>query len=572
MTGMGCVGEGGLRPALRVAVIINGLAVPRWIAWTLAEIEQADFVELVGVAVTPLTTGGDRPRAASSVVAAALYRTYEHLDRLLFRAREDALEEVDVALTVDPGRVADRRTTRGSGSASDMPFNLRDGAGVDVVLDLGSPADASWASEARYGVWRVRHGDAARYGGLPVLFGETYENDAVSTAALEVRTPDGAFFEHSSTYCATDPISLHRTRNRILASTPRLVLRALRDLHDAGAESVRSAVPRAGYVGDPRLPKVPTSRQLVAHFARVAARAAGRRLIHMLFDSHWFVAYRLRNSSGSEQASSFCVIPSPFNRSFMDPFLWSSGGKHFVFFEDQKLGHDRAVISYREICEGGARFSAPRTALSREYHLSYPFVFGWRGSVYMIPETAENQTIELYRAERFPDRWTLAHVLMRGVIAVDSTLVRWNGKFWLFTNCVEGRTTVGQELFVFWSDSLTGTWRPHKKNPVIADVRTARMGGRLFEKDGALIRPGQDSSRRYGYAVVFNRIDVLTEAQYEEVAVGRIEPDWLPRNRGSHCYDFDDLYEVTDGRRLTLRLPSGVRVWGERRRRNRNQA
>ena len=54
----------------------------------------------------------------------------------------------------------------------------------------------------------------------------------------------------------------------------------------------------------------------------------------------------------------------------------------------------------------------PQTALEREYHLSYPFVFEWEDDVYLIPESTASKRVELYRAESFPDRWSLAGVLL----------------------------------------------------------------------------------------------------------------------------------------------------------------
>ena len=39
----------------------------------------------------------------------------------------------------------------------------------------------------------------------------------------------------------------------------------------------------------------------------------------------------------------------------------------------------------------------------------------------MMPESGQNRTLELYRAERFPDRWTLDRVLISGAEIGDAT-------------------------------------------------------------------------------------------------------------------------------------------------------
>ena len=73
------------------------------------------------------------------------------------------------------------------------------------------------------------------------------------------------------------------------------------------------------------------------------------------------------------------------------------------------------------------------------------------------------------------------------------------------------------------------------------------------EGTGKLIRPGQDCSEAYGYAVTFNRVEVLSDTEYREVPIARIIPDWLPGNRGTHTFNQSDKFQVIDGRILIKR-------------------
>ncbi len=115
----------------------------------------------------------------------------------------------------------------------------------------------------------------------------------------------------------------------------------------------------------------------------------------------------------------------------------------------------------------------------------------------MLSETAARRRVELYRASRFPDEWTLERVLLRNVRATDATLLRHEGRWWLFVAlAVEGGHAV-DELALFSSGSLDGEWKPHPLNPVVSDVRSARPAGRIFSRNGQLIRPAQDCSRVY---------------------------------------------------------------------------
>lgn len=172
----------------------------------------------------------------------------------------------------------------------------------------------------------------------------------------------------------------------------------------------------------------------------------------------------------------------------------------------------------------------------------------------MLPETAARRTVELYRASRFPDEWTLQRVLLRDVRATDATLLRHEGRWWLFVAlAVEGGHAV-DELALFSSGSLDGEWKPHPLNPVVSDVRSARPAGRIFSRNGQLIRPAQDCSRVYGGRLVFNRIEALSATDYREEPIGAIEPAPETGNLRTHSYDFDGTYEVLDGFRIRSKL------------------
>jgi hypothetical protein len=71
-----------------------------------------------------------------------------------------------------------------------------------------------------------------------------------------------------------------------------------------------------------------------------------------------------------------------------------------------------------------------------------------------------------------------------------------------------------------------------------------------FEVEGRLFRPAQDCSRRYGEAVVINRVDVLTPEAYFETPVARIAPDPAgPYPHGLHTVSAAGEWTLIDGKR-----------------------
>ncbi len=239
---------------------------------------------------------------------------------------------------------------------------------------------------------------------------------------------------------------------------------------------------------------------------------------------------------------------------FADPCLVDREGSSYLFFEELRFAENRGFISCCELTPDG-RTTPPETVLERSYHLSYPFVFFVGDDAYMLPETAANRTIELYKAEAFPNGWRLEATLLDGVSAVDPTLIEHDGRYWLFANIAVGEASRDDELSLFSAESLLGPWEAHPRNPIVSDVRRARPAGRPFiDQSGSLIRPSQDCSDSYGRAIVFNRVEVLSETDYRETTIGRLDRDWRRANLATHTYAHSDAWEAVDGRAWVSKL------------------
>jgi hypothetical protein len=162
----------------------------------------------------------------------------------------------------------------------------------------------------------------------------------------------------------------------------------------------------------------------------------------------------------------------------------------------------------------------------------------------MIPETAANKTIEVYACESFPNQWKLETVLFDGIAARDVTLFEVDGLWWMFVAIAD--TDSSDELFVYYSETPFGPWKPHQQNPVKSDVRNSRPAGRPFYWKGDLYRPAQDSSRGYGYGMRINRIVRLTPSEYIEEEVSQVLPQWRKDLRGTHTLNICDDLTVID--------------------------
>lgn len=194
-----------------------------------------------------------------------------------------------------------------------------------------------------------------------------------------------------------------------------------------------------------------------------------------------------------------------------DPFMIIMDEEYFIFFEVLNLDTNSGDIGYA-VSNNGINWEYKKIILDEEFHLSYPLVFEWGGSIYMIPESSEALSVRLYKANTFPEEWEYIGNLLSGSEFVDPTVFFYNDVWYMFTSNRENDT-----LNLFFSNSLISGWQPHLMNPIISDNKhIARPAGRIFKHDNRLFRLAQDDYPYYGMQVFAVEITELSPEVYEE--------------------------------------------------------
>jgi hypothetical protein len=242
-----------------------------------------------------------------------------------------------------------------------------------------------------------------------------------------------------------------------------------------------------------------------------------------------------------------------------DPFPIEHNGKTYIFLE-QQIGHNNGTLGFIELYSD-LTHSAFIPILEKNYHLSFPNVFSLEQDSqtiwYMIPETHENNNIDLYKAVSFPDTWAHEMTLMSNVIAVDSTVFFYNSKWWLFTSIAGKSTPLNANLSLFYSDTFpSDSWTSHPQNPLCASLKNARMAGIVFlnKNDGCLNRPAQDCSKDYGQKTNINKIDTLDTNSYQEHIVKTIVPESHLNAVCTHTFNYSKQYLLRDIKTRRLRF------------------
>ncbi|MBN1423841.1 hypothetical protein JXA88_04725 [Candidatus Fermentibacteria bacterium] len=547
---------------LKVGLLMDSTELPAWAFEMLKRIVNSDYAAVSLIVLN----GAEKPR--QSILAKfwrnrrfLLYMAYERLDRRLFRQNPEAFEPMDAEplLTGVARMTVTPRQTRFCDTISDEDNARIEPHGIDVFLRFGFRIlKGRILQSAQHGIWSFHHGDNRINRGAPPGFWEVMEHHPTTGSVVQVLTPDldnGVVLCRS--YSATDQLSVNRNCNNYYWKSLSLVPRLLEELR-RGPERFRARV-RAenrslAFYSHP-LYVQPSNAEFLPLLLRHWCGYARSKLKEWLSYEQWILLCDLRDDLSTSFRRYRPIVP-PRDRFWADPHVIHRDGNYYIFFEEFLYGRGKGHVSVMVMDEHGA-YGDPVRVLERPYHLSYPFVFEWRGQYYMIPESMENGTIEAYRCVQFPREWEFCANLMTGVEAVDATLLHHGARWWLFANMKENRgASIEDELFLFSADTpLSEEWTPHPQNPIVSDVRRARPAGRIFLYDGQLYRPSQDGSMGYGYGIRMNKIVRLDEEEYEEREVDMIEPRWNPRIVGVHTFAHADRLSMIDGRLRRRRLP-----------------
>jgi hypothetical protein len=412
---------------------------------------------------------------------------------------------------------------------------------VDVFIRLGfGVLSGDILNVAKYGIWSFLHADNRINRGGPAGFWEVFYNLPVTGSTLQILSEN---LDGGKVICrafsATCSVSVKRNRNSLYWKASFQLPRKLEELYLVGADIFFENVERNNeYLSiysnrSFTMPKL--SEEIVLVF-RMLWRIYSNRIRNFFVTSQWILLFEIRNEFAPSFFRFSKIIP-PRDRSWADPHVLIKDQRYYVFIEEFPHNQNKGYISVMEMEEDGTH-TMPQRVLEEPYHLSNPFVFEHGGQIFLIPESAKNRSVDLYRCVSFPDKWERWETLLKDVHAVDTTVHFYQGKWWLFTNIREHESgSSDDDLFLFYSDVLQrGHWKAHPRNPIVSDVTRARPAGNIFEHKGKLYRPAQDCSIRYGYGMRIQEILKMSESEYLEREVVFIEPKWEEKIIATHTF------------------------------------
>ncbi len=260
-----------------------------------------------------------------------------------------------------------------------------------------------------------------------------------------------------------------------------------------------------------------------------------------------FTVHLVDTATGAERA-----VPHPGLGYYADPFVRDDGERRWLFAEDYVAALDRGRLVAMEVFPDLSTGPA-RVVIDAPTHRSFPFLFEIDGVLHMIPESAEDRTVDLWRSDAMPDRWRLVRRLLWDVDMVDTVAFRRAGLWWLVGSRAD--PAGGRCLTVFSTDDLLAA--PLRRHPVSdlgidagAPHGSGRNAGPTIDHDGRLLRVVQASTDHYGQGARVLELVELDAERWREVPfegahpiaeiVARHAPHHVSRHGSLLAYDVRD--------------------------------
>ena len=280
------------------------------------------------------------------------------------------------------------------------------------------------------------------------------------------------------------------------------------------------------------------------------------------YDEIFAVALRRRKDNKTileDVSSPFTCIRYSDKFWYADPLIFEKDGRSFLFVEAYDRDINRGCIAAGELGENPEDFD-PKTVICEDYHMSFPYVFSWGDQIFMIPETGDNWTVNLYRAEEFPYKWkkvqefkTKSRVVDVIVQNISGDVVTLSGSYLSEEN---GLYTGFVKLSLERSgDSYTLSIEDDKMEYNLKD----RNAGGMFRIGDKVFHPTQESTE-IDYGVYINICDE-TGASFR-IAPGDVNINGIGNARriGVHTYSLSSTVEAIDVRYLRF----SAKTWQRR--------
>ena len=202
---------------------------------------------------------------------------------------------------------------------------------------------------------------------------------------------------------------------------------------------------------------------------------------------NWEVLYKIKGNWQKLKGKAYCW--------YADPMLFEYRGNIYLFTEEYNKLTSCGYIAV-SMLENGS-FSSPKTIIRNNYHMSYPCTFVWKDKVYMIPETSQNKTLELYSPkDQIINKWEKICVIEEDCCLVDTTVFIFNDQVYLL-GYEEQITQYVTHVYLFDMDSF----QVNEIATIQSNENLSRPAGKIIMDKKRFYKPCQKNDKFYGESI-----------------------------------------------------------------------
>ena len=418
---------------------------------------------------------------------------------------------------------------------------------LDFILRFGfNIIKGDILKTTKYGVWSYHHGNELKFRGGPAGFWEIYQKSKTNGVVLQQLNnliDAGVIINRRSYQTISHSYSEHL--NKLLMNSSDMPLQVCKriiygDVSSFQKEHSSTKAP---------MNRLPNNKQMINFLFILFSNRIYFHLNRLFKQEHWDIGIINRKQDNSIPLKTDGVkwlgLRSG-SRYAADSFCFEENNKNYVVFEDYDYKISKGKISLLKLTENGDPLNI-KTILDKPYHLAYPFVFRHENGIYLIPETAEDGNIKLFKWNEANERFDFEQVLIN-VAGIDSSIVFYEERWWIF--CGIKNDLPNEKLHIFYSDKLKGEYKAHDLNPVKTDPAGSRPAGQFIIENGNLFRPAQHSVKWYGEKISWFKIKQLTPRSFSEEYVGELKPQnsW-GYNKGLHTFSQTSKFMLIDAKK-----------------------
>lgn len=271
----------------------------------------------------------------------------------------------------------------------------------------------------------------------------------------------------------------------------------------------------------------------------------------LFYDYKWEIGYRKINDENfslpkTSDTFDYKLLKVENGYWAADPFIYSKNGESYLFFEYTCVKKYKSVLAVKKIfpIEDDIHI-----IYEFEGHTSYPCIFEWNNKMYIIPETISSTSVQLLECKKWPYIWEIKHNIIENFHAVDTTILKHNGKLLFITYNIPNNKNNERNLYLGELDIYSLKLKNLQK-VVEYHTENGRPGGHFIDNNGILIRVIQPGVNFYGEKIEFFKVEIQN-GKYSEEKISELLPNQIKTDSqidivGIHTYNRNNNYEVID--------------------------